>query len=448
MSLGGLRCSAEIVGCLASSNRRQSPELPSVQPLRIVFVSNLYPPLGIGGYEFICEGVARALAVRGHEVTVVTSDFRLAGALTSNMPADDVRSLRVLRLDSGFSPLTLKDKLSLVLRRPQVDLHNSRAIRRVLSEIYPDVCVCWNGAKLGEAILSRLEEHGAVAYYLSDGWMAPILARKGPVSKSLRAIITRLYSGMLSRIGVADFPVRPDRLMFCSHALVDQYQRRGAAMRDPTVIHHGIAQDVFSFRSPHILQRRSEEPLRLLYVGQITPQKGAHTLIAAFHHLRGTKEGANATLTLAGPSTDGPFAARLREQIGAIGLGSAVTWLSVQPRPTLPHLYSSHDVLAFPSEWEEPFSVALLEAMAMGIPVVASLRGGSAEVIRDGKNGLAFTAGDSLDLARKLSWMATHAGEAAKLGKQASEDVSNHFSLVAEAQAIERYLTAMAGARV
>ena len=62
-------------------------------------------------------------------------------------------------------------------------------------------------------------------------------------------------------------------------------------------------------------------------------------------------------------------------------------------------VYRQHDALLFTSEWEEPFALTPLEAMACGLPVIGTTTGGSKELFRCGSNALTYTAGNHHELA-------------------------------------------------
>jgi len=68
----------------------------------------------------------------------------------------------------------------------------------------------------------------------------------------------------------------------------------------------------------------------------------------------------------------------------------------------MPQVYRSHDALVFTSEWEEPFALTPLEAMASGIPVIGTLTGGSIELLRHRENALTYKAGDAEELASRI----------------------------------------------
>ena len=87
----------------------------------------------------------------------------------------------------------------------------------------------------------------------------------------------------------------------------------------------------------------------------------------------------------------------VRTQTGALSLGNLVTWRGPEPSPE--RLLREIDVLVVPSR-REPFSIAMLEALAAGVPVLAASSGGARDAVVSTKNGWFFRSGDPKDLAR------------------------------------------------
>jgi glycosyltransferase involved in cell wall biosynthesis len=194
----------------------------------------------------------------------------------------------------------------------------------------------------------------------------------------------------------------------------------------------------------HIAQRRQGEAPSILFAGQIVREKGVLTLVRALAILRRSRGLEHTRLTLLGTLRHQDYAAELRGEIARAGLDSAIT-ITTLPRAEVSTAYASHDVLAFTSEWQEPFSLTLLEAMASGMPVVSSLTGGSAEIVRDGENALAFAAGEADDLAAKLARVLSDPQLGARLGQTAASQIRQTFTLERQVAAVERYLQQVAG---
>ncbi|MGH9049763.1 MAG: glycosyltransferase, partial [Acidimicrobiia bacterium] len=126
---------------------------------------------------------------------------------------------------------------------------------------------------------------------------------------------------------------------------------------------------------------------RLLYSGRFDPRKGIETVIRALPLLP------DVTLECYGRGGDAERH-RLVDLAERLGVADRVRFATLE-RHELAARYRDADAVLFPSEWEEPFGLVPVEAMACGTPVVATGTGGSAEFLRDGYNCVFFEAGDS-----------------------------------------------------
>lgn len=130
----------------------------------------------------------------------------------------------------------------------------------------------------------------------------------------------------------------------------------------------------------------------LALVGQITPWKGQEEAVRAIARVRAAYP--SAILLLVGEAKfvsratrydNRSYLRRLHGTVAELGLGDAVRFLG--EREQVPDILRACDVALLPS-WEEPFGRAVVEAMAMGTPVIATSVGGPAEIIRDGVDGV------------------------------------------------------------
>jgi len=128
---------------------------------------------------------------------------------------------------------------------------------------------------------------------------------------------------------------------------------------------------------------RRDAPLRLLYVGQISPRKGIHLLFEALTRIAP----AEYSLTLIGTWRPG-FRQWLDRQYGI-----RYRYLGKISHSELHNFYKAHDALVFPTI-AEGLALVILEAMACGIPVIASTHSGGADIITNGRDGLIFRAQD------------------------------------------------------
>jgi glycosyltransferase involved in cell wall biosynthesis len=177
---------------------------------------------------------------------------------------------------------------------------------------------------------------------------------------------------------------------------------------------------------------------RLLFAGQVVAHKGVHTLLEALSRLSGHSSSPLA-VSIVGTG-DEAYVKRLEAQAAALNGACTVTFLGRVPAENMARVYMTHDVLVFPSIWEEPFSIALIEAMASGLAVVGTTTGGSAEVLRDGVNSVTFKAGDAEDLARQLRRLIEDPHLCRQLAAAGQRTVRDAFNIQTSVVQIEELL--------
>ncbi len=192
---------------------------------------------------------------------------------------------------------------------------------------------------------------------------------------------------------------------------------------------HGIAPDARVVVIPNavhldraIVQPRDGEPVHVVFLGRIGDRKGTFTLLEAWALLAPTAPAAR--LTIAG---DGEVD-RARDEIARLGLAASVevlNWLTPERTHTL--LRSAH-VLALPSR-DEGQPMAVLEAMASGLCVVAGNAGGIPDIIDDGVTGLLVPPSDVPALAAALCSVLTDHDARARLARAAHERACRDFDV-------------------
>jgi glycogen(starch) synthase len=151
---------------------------------------------------------------------------------------------------------------------------------------------------------------------------------------------------------------------------------------------------------------------RVGYVGRLVPQKRPDLAVGALERMRSP-----AHLVVVG---DGPVRPALERRAAASAAPDRISFHGLVPHAEIPAVLSSLDVLVLPSAYEELGSV-LVEAMAAGLPVVATRVGGIPEVVADGVTGLLVPAGDATALAGALDRLLGDPALTARLGRCARE---------------------------
>jgi type III pantothenate kinase len=177
--------------------------------------------------------------------------------------------------------------------------------------------------------------------------------------------------------------------------------RRGAAaaglpVASAPIIHCAVDVEEFPLRPP--LDRVE----RFLYVGQIMRHKGVKTAVDAFIELCAAHPQRPLSLTLVGGAINPKYEADLHRHVEASPAAERIHFAGPVSKNDIAAVYAEHDALIFPSEWDEPFSLVLMEAMASGLPVVSTLTGGTPEIAVPDQNVLAFPKGDSRACSAQL----------------------------------------------
>jgi glycosyltransferase involved in cell wall biosynthesis len=231
--------------------------------------------------------------------------------------------------------------------------------------------------------------------------------------KMHRRLINRWLARRTARIIAVSAPVRDDILRY-----------DGVDPSKVVVIPNGVEPDRFDIPLTRAEARERlgipAEHFLIGTVGRLEEQKGLQYLLDAVRILR--RGGKNAFLLVAG---SGREEARLREQATRDGIEDAVFFLG--PRRDIPELYRAMDVFALPSLWEGG-PITLLEAMASGLPVVATPVGFVPEVVRDGVNGFLVPLRNPALLADVLWGLREDPARAESAGRQGKATVRERYT--------------------
>lgn len=159
-------------------------------------------------------------------------------------------------------------------------------------------------------------------------------------------------------------------------------------------------------------------------VGRLAQVKDQASLLQAFARLRQQSDEYRRRLRLLLVG-DGPLFQDLRQMAEELGIADEV-WMPGD-RKDIPELLRSMDLFVLPS-LAEGISNTILEAMASGLPVVATQTGGTPELIEPGDNGFLVTVGDSVALAERLGYLVDNQDELARMGRAGRERVERYFN--------------------
>ncbi len=175
-------------------------------------------------------------------------------------------------------------------------------------------------------------------------------------------------------------------------------------------------------------------PLRILSVGSLVPKKGHTHLIAACHLLR--QRGLDFTCTIIG---GGPEEPALRRQIQDQGLQAQVKLLGARPHPEIVAAYQRHDLFVLASVLsldgdKDGIPVVLMEAGALGLPLISTQVSGIPELLRHKQTGWLIPSGDPIALADAIALLAGDPELRTRLGQHARALVEAEFDIEGNAR--------------
>jgi glycosyltransferase involved in cell wall biosynthesis len=199
-------------------------------------------------------------------------------------------------------------------------------------------------------------------------------------------------------------------------------QARVWPARRQWLVYPGASLDAFdSSRLPSPLAMRLKLGLAgtgplIGMAGRLQRWKGMHLFISAMAQIRASHPEARAVIVGGAHETEPQYGAEHRAQAHALGLDDAVIFAGFQPN--VAEWMQAMDVVVHASD-REPFGIVVVEAMALGKPVVAGAAGGPAEIIADGETGLLTPYGDTGSLARAVARYLDDRAFAARVGAAA-----------------------------
>lgn len=397
--------------------------------MKILTISNLYPPNAVGGYEVLCFEVMQALAEKGREITVLTSNYGGKQADFSNQ-----RVLRHLTLLANEENIYLPLNIS-AEQRNAINQKNLQSFEQTLRDFCPDLIFIWNLHFLDVSLIETIEQSDIKrVYLLSDNWLINFYNSRFMANYfsqvvhapnySLRSLLRSIRNSLTKFSGAAK--VMNGFAIFPSVYMQKLYTDAGFKFAGTQIIYHGVT----SLRTIAPRAERenlvSLDKLRLLFAGRVVDIKGVHTAIEALALIVKALPELEVSLSIVGDARDQLYLSRLKKMIAQLHLENQVYFIPPVPEQGLFALFQDYDIYLFPSLYE-PFSLTLIHALQAGIPTVASAAGGNVEIVLPQKTGLLFRQSDAKDLSQQVIKLVNDPGLRVSLGRQA-QTYANRFT--------------------
>lgn len=376
---------------------------PSMQ---ILIINSEYPPIG-GGAGNACANIARRLAQMGHETAVVTSRF---GELPHKEQND---KLTIHRIPS----LRRRQDRSGPLEQLIFILSASFSTLGLVRQLKPNAALAFFGVP-----------SGAVVWLLKKIFRIPyVISLRGGDVPGFRPYDFHLYHKLLSPL-LRVIWKNASAIVANSAGLRDLALKFDSRFEIP-IIPNGV--DLREYNT----DERGWSPPRLLSVGRLVHQKGLDLAMRALAGLpRTLRERVNGSVRglkdiewewrIAG---DGPQMDMLKSLAKELGIDARVIFLGWQSHEELVECYKQSNLFLFPSRHEGMPNV-VLEAMASGLPVIASRIAGNEELVMDGETGILFPSEDVGLLHVALKQLLNDSALRQKMGSASRQRVEEHYS--------------------
>lgn len=352
---------------------------------KVLIVHNSYQRRG--GEEVVAEREAALLSQNGHEVQI----YGRHNETIENMPKVGVA------LGTLWSRRTTDDlgKCIAAFNPDLIHVHNTFPL------ISPSLF--WAVAKKDLPVVQTLHNFRLLcpqAMFLRDKRTCEDCLGKLP----WRGVVRRCYRDSTAQSAVLAGMLTLHRVLGTYQHKVTRYIALNRFCRDKFV-EGGLPPDRISIK-PNFVD--SPVPIDVpradgLFVGRLSQEKGADVLFGALTRLPGK---------IVNVIGEGPERAHIQ-------MHGRLRSLGAQTRAEIMEHMQHSSYLVMPSIWYETFGLVLVEAFACGLPVIASRLGVMEELIEDGRTGMLFDPGSSIDLAEKIAWADSHPEEMHRMGRNA-----------------------------
>ena len=372
--------------------------------MKICFVNALFYPFK-GGTENHMAELGEALVKKGVEVHVVT------GRLNGTLAKETMNGIKVHRVPAkvfkiqGFYPPPLVLCPDFLQHLRKIDARENFDLFHLHGRWFPDFTL--------------------VRKHCNETKKPLVLTVHNARPIGISPTYTLFGSAYEAAIGI-NVLKSADRLIAVSKWTAADVMKYNLPKKKFTVIYNGINANKFTTAPNPAVKKKlgmaASDPL-LVWVGRVIEQKGLKYLIAAMPAV--LAKFSEAKLLLVGTGTE---VKKLKQQAAKLGINNSVVFYGAENnRKKLNELLRSADAFVFPSVWE-PFGIAIIEAMASGLPVIATKTGGIPEIIQHGKTGLLVRQRNSKELAKTITALLANPNLRRKIAKNGRRVVERKFN--------------------
>jgi len=375
--------------------------------MRILTVTNYYPPHFIGGYEIACKETMDFLKEQGHEVVVVTSDYH-----KSDTTEDGI--LRNMRLIQHNKTSRVQKKLD--------EYHNYKTVMDAIKTTKPDLVYFWSLRGIGLSVIEAAQKQNIPKVFeIGDFWMYGYMQKGSRLKQKIKSFLPFLNK--------KNIPITPT---ICVSQWVAK-EMKNVYKSDTTYVYPNAT----------LVPKKKisdNTNIRFVFAGRIDEEKGLDLAIEALNKFATLHPTYSFNFDIYG-SGEQTYMDKCKAL--AKPIASMVNFKGkVRSKE---EIYSNASVLLMPTRMREPFGLVVIEAMAHGCAVIATDAYGPAEIIDHGENGLLFEMQNIDDLLTQIQRVYFDALYLNKLQENGYKHVLQNYSIPKVKSEVETLLKNIAG---
>src|SRR3989344_6225166 len=395
--------------------------------MKIVILSDGFPPNSLGGAEVIASNLSLALLKKGHEVSVITTvrDSKQAGFFIRN----------------GLSTYNIYSSYPIYLRAYKC-LNNPRVVKEVaeiLKKIKPDVVHAHNiHEHLSYASLAKARKYARAVFLTAHDVMSVHYGKLGSHVSQDGKVVTdsispwrqllqyKLRYNPLRNIFIRFYLKKADVIFSVSNALADVLRNKGISKIE--VLHNGIDVSNWNINEDKINLFKQKYNLQdkkvLFFGGRLSEAKGASQAVKVLAEV--SRELKNVRLLIVGDKSK--VGDSILMEIKRLKLEDRVVFTGWVEHKELPYVYGACDLVLVLSKYLDPFPTVNLEAMASKKAVIGTVLGGTPEVVSDGVTGYVVNPRDLKSTSKKVLDLLKDEEKSKSFGLAGFERVTKIFS--------------------
>lgn len=374
--------------------------------MKILVISNYYPPYYIGGYELACFDTVQYLKDCGHEVYVLTGNYK-------NESIEFETIYRKLKYINYENP-SYFDKY-------KVEVYNYELTQELIKKIRPDLVYFWSLRLLSlSPALAVQKLQVKKVFEIGDLWM------KGYFQNTIFSKLKRSIKNCLPFFVGSFVEFSP---AICVSKWIEKEMKNKYLSKKTYVIPNGVK--IYEKQKSHLSKK-----IRYMFCGRIDYSKGLDLALKALSNLK-DRGFCNFELHIYGEGQEG-YIHKCKKIINVLNLDKEVKFCG--KKEDINKYYKDYDVLLMPTRMREPFGLVIIEAMAAGVVVIATNAYGPAEIITHKKDGLLFKNEDVNDLTKKILEVHNNPALFENLRNTAFLKVFEKFNLLSVKKEVENIL--------